>query len=72
MAIELTDTSTIIYLGPRNKRAMKCSELMRKLQRDGWFIVRQRGSHVLMEHPTKKGQVVVPDHGSKELASGTA
>ena len=51
---------------------MKCSELIRKLQRDGWFVVRQKGSHMLLEHPTKPGQLVVPDHGSKELASGTA
>ncbi len=51
---------------------MKCSELIRRLQRDGWFVVRQRGSHVMMEHPAKPGQIVVPDHGSKELASGTA
>ncbi len=51
---------------------MKCSELIRKLKRDGWFVVRQSGSHIMMQHPTKPGQIVVPDHGSKELASGTA
>lgn len=51
---------------------MKCSELIRKLKRDGWFVVRQSGSHIMMQHPTKPGQLVVPDHGSKELASGTA
>ncbi|MEO8588807.1 MAG: type II toxin-antitoxin system HicA family toxin [Flavobacteriales bacterium] len=51
---------------------MKCSEPLRKLKRAGWYPVRQKGSHVLMEHPTKPGQIVVPDHGSSELASGTA
>lgn len=49
---------------------MKCSELMRMLKIDGWFIVRQEGSHVIMRHPTKKGQVSVPNHGSKEVKKG--
>lgn len=26
----------------------------------------------MMAHPTKEGQIVVPDHGSSEMASGTA
>lgn len=50
---------------------MKCSELMRLLRRDGWIEVSRKGSHVKMRHPTKPGVVVVPDHGSKELAPGT-
>ena len=32
---------------------MKSSELIRLLKRDGWFVVRQTGSHMIMEHPTK-------------------
>jgi predicted RNA binding protein YcfA (HicA-like mRNA interferase family) len=50
---------------------MKCSELLRKLKRDGWFEIRQEGSHKIMEHPTKKGTIIFPDHGSKELRKGT-
>lgn len=49
---------------------MKCSELMRMLKIDGWFIVRQEGSHVIMRHPIKEGQVSVPNHGSKEVKKG--
>lgn len=37
---------------------MKSSELVRLLKRDGWYIIRQSGSHMIMEHPTKKGQIV--------------
>jgi mRNA interferase HicA len=50
---------------------MKCSELMRLLRRDGWYEVSRSGSHVKMRHPTKAGQIIVPDHGAKELAPGT-
>jgi predicted RNA binding protein YcfA (HicA-like mRNA interferase family) len=49
---------------------MKCSELLRLLRKDGWEIVRQKGSHVMMEHPEKDGQLIVPDHGSKEVKTG--
>ncbi|MGN6493270.1 MAG: type II toxin-antitoxin system HicA family toxin [Agriterribacter sp.] len=33
---------------------MKSSELLRLLKRDGWFVVRQSGSHMILEHPSKK------------------
>ena len=50
---------------------MKCSELLRILRRDGWVEVSQRGSHVKFKHPHKLTLVVVPNHGSKEIAKGT-
>jgi mRNA interferase HicA len=40
------------------------------LKRDGWQVVRQSGSHVVLQHPTKDGQVICPDHGSKEVKKG--
>ncbi|MBX9783692.1 MAG: type II toxin-antitoxin system HicA family toxin [Chitinophagaceae bacterium] len=49
---------------------MKCSELIRLLKRDGWFVVRQTGSHMMMHHPAKRGQIVVPNHGSQEIGKG--
>jgi predicted RNA binding protein YcfA (HicA-like mRNA interferase family) len=50
---------------------MKSSELLRKLKADGWFEVRQSGSHKIMRHSIKKGEIVFPDHGSKEVPTGT-
>ncbi len=50
---------------------MKSSQLIRILQQDGWFKVSQRGSHIKMKHPIKRGVVWVPNHGSKEVATGT-
>lgn len=39
---------------------MKSNELLRLLKRDGWFAIRQSGSHVVMEHSSKEGQVIFP------------
>lgn len=51
---------------------MKSSELVKLLKRDGWFVVRQTGSHMIMEHPIKKGKVVCPFHSSHEVGKGLA
>jgi len=40
------------------------------LQKDGWLVIRQSGSHMIMQHPTKKGQIVCPNHGSHEAGKG--
>ena len=49
---------------------MKCSELLRILKRDGWYPVSQSGSHVKLKHDNKKGVIVFPNHGSRELGKG--
>ena len=49
---------------------MKSNELIRLLKKDGWFVVRQSGSHMMMQHPVKRGQIVVPNHGSQEVGKG--
>jgi hypothetical protein len=48
---------------------MKSSELVRLLKKDGWYVIRQTGSHMIMEHPSK-GQIVCPYHGSQEVGKG--
>jgi predicted RNA binding protein YcfA (HicA-like mRNA interferase family) len=40
------------------------------LKQDGWFVVRQTGSHHIMKHDVKTNLVSVPFHGSKELSTG--
>ncbi len=49
---------------------MKSAELVRLLKKDGWFTIRQSGSHIIMKHPFKKGQIVCPHHGSHEIGKG--
>jgi len=49
---------------------MKCSELKRILERDGWYMVSRKGSHIKLAHPFKKGVLVFPDHGNREVGKG--
>ncbi|PGH39963.1 MAG: toxin HicA, partial [Candidatus Nephrothrix sp. EaCA] len=44
------------------------SELVRLLKQHKWFVVRQKGSHMIMEHKTKAGQLLVcPSHSSQTV-----
>lgn len=45
-------------LGPYTTR-----EIIRLLKADGWYEVRQVGSHKQFKHPSKPGKVTVPVHG---------
>lgn len=49
---------------------MKSSELVRLLKKDGWTVIRQTGSHMIMNPPLKPGQIVCPNHGSQEVGKG--
>lgn len=49
---------------------MMCSELLRLLIKDGWFVVSKKGSHIKMKHPTKPCMIIFPDHGAKEMGKG--
>ncbi|MCF8465588.1 MAG: type II toxin-antitoxin system HicA family toxin [Flavobacteriales bacterium] len=49
---------------------MKYNEFFKLLKKDGWFEVRQKGSHVIMQHPSKEGQLTVPYHAGKEVKKG--
>ncbi len=49
---------------------MKYNELFRLLKKDGWFEVRQKGSHIIMKHPAKSEQLTVPNHSGKEVKKG--
>jgi predicted RNA binding protein YcfA (HicA-like mRNA interferase family) len=50
---------------------MKASEMIRLIESDGWFLIRQTGSHRIYRHAVKPGTVIIPAHGSKELQKGT-
>ena len=41
---------------------MTVRELMKILRSDGWYEVSQGGSHIQLEHSTKRGKVTVPNH----------
>jgi predicted RNA binding protein YcfA (HicA-like mRNA interferase family) len=46
---------------------MKIREIIRRIQDDGWFLVRTRGSHQQYHHPTKPGTVTVTGHPGQDL-----
>lgn len=50
---------------------LKVKELIELLENDGWFLVRQRGSHRQYHHPQKTGAVTVSGKGSVEVPPGT-
>lgn len=50
---------------------MKIRDVLKRLQADGWFVARQRGSHRVLKHPTKPGIVVLAGQPNHDLAPGT-
>jgi predicted RNA binding protein YcfA (HicA-like mRNA interferase family) len=50
---------------------MKVRDVVRLLERDGWQLVRIRGSHRQFKHPIKPGVLTVPGRGGADLAVGT-
>jgi len=49
---------------------MTVREILKLLKNDGWIESETRGSHIQLEHSTKKGKVTVPSH-SGDIAKGT-
>ena len=46
--------------------------LLNFIEKDGWFLVRQKGSHKQYRHRFKKGLVTIAAHKqSDEIAPGT-
>ncbi len=45
----------------------KVSGILKMLEKDGWNVARQRGSHRQLKHPTKKGTVTINGKPSDTL-----
>lgn len=46
------------------------TEVIKRLEKEGWKHVRTSGSHYQFKHPQKKGTVTVP-HPRKDIPEGT-
>lgn len=46
---------------------MKASEVIKLIKNCGWKLNRTKGSHKHFKHPSLKGLVTVPAHGSRDL-----
>ncbi len=51
---------------------MKCKDVVKIIQADGWYLSRQKGSHKQYKHVTKKGLVTIACHRENDdMAPGT-
>lgn len=50
---------------------IKVRDIIKKIEADGWYLARTRGSHRQYKHATKLGLVTVPGKPSDDLAPGT-
>ena len=41
---------------------MRFREVEKIILADGWYQVKQKGSHHQYKHPTKPGKVTIPEH----------
>jgi predicted RNA binding protein YcfA (HicA-like mRNA interferase family) len=44
---------------------MKIRDIIKRIEMDGWHMVRQAGSHRQYKRPTKPGKVTVAGHPSR-------
>jgi len=50
---------------------LKVSEVIKIVEEDGWFIVRQKGSHRQFKHEVKSGLVTIAGKPSSDVPLGT-
>lgn len=48
-------------------KVVKVFRIIKMLEKDGWYIARQKGSHRQFKHPSKKGAVTVNGHPSDDV-----
>lgn len=50
---------------------MNAKRLEKQVLNNGWYFVRQNGSHKIYKHHNIEGILVVPFHGKSDLPQGT-
>lgn len=50
---------------------MKVRKVIELIEKDGWFLVAQKGSHRQYKHPVKTGRVTIPGNLGDEIKTGT-
>lgn len=50
---------------------MTAKEIIKIIEKDGWYMVKSKSGHLQFEHPIKKGRVTVPFHGNHDLVKKT-
>ena len=60
-----------LFRADANEHPLKVRDILRLLERDGWRLVRWRGSHRQYRHPVKSGVVTIAGRTGDDLARGT-
>jgi predicted RNA binding protein YcfA (HicA-like mRNA interferase family) len=50
---------------------MKVRDVIKRIEQDGWYLVRTRGDHRQFKHPTKSGLVTVAGKLNADVPPGT-
>ncbi|MBI4829590.1 MAG: type II toxin-antitoxin system HicA family toxin [Nitrospinae bacterium] len=53
-------------------RRFKIKEIIRLIEKDGWWRVKAKGGHRQYKHPTKPGRVTISGPNTDTLAPKTA
>lgn len=57
--------------GGNKNQPVKVRDVIKLIEADGWYFLRQRGSHRQYRHATKPGKVTIAGKPSEEMAPGT-
>lgn len=52
-------------------RVVKVRDIIRMIEKDGWFQVGTEGDHRQYKHLTKKGRVTISGHPGEDMPRGT-
>lgn len=58
-------------ISTKGSRSESTRCVVRRLEADGWYLDRTRGSHLQFKHSVKQGMVTVPGKLSKDVAPST-
>lgn len=50
---------------------MKVRDILKTIEKDGWILMRTKGSHRQYKHPRKPGLITIAGKPSDDLAPGT-
>ena len=51
--------------------SMKIRDIIKLIEKDGWYLVTTKGSHRQYKHKIKPGRVTIAGHPADDLAPGT-
>lgn len=49
---------------------MKAADVIKLIEKQGWYFDRQRGSHKIFKHNDHPNIITVPEHGKEDLKPG--